>query len=203
MGRSPLELQLPAAEHHPISLGATMIQLGRRSHHIVVAIFVSATCAASALAQSPSNGLIASDEGGHPGCQHSFERSRIVTGATDASLRHVEEHGFAKVVGPDGVFAISLHNGLAVGVPSGGANRDKGGAEPSSEEAKAGYMMDPDKHNRQVVDYFVSAGVPKDQIGGFHAITYLSSGGPVSRRPAPQTADGYASVLERKIGKYP
>jgi hypothetical protein len=167
-----------------------------------VAILVLATCVASAIAQSPSPGLIATDDGGAVGYQHSFERSRFVIGPTGAERRRVEEHGFSKVVGPAGVFATDLHNGLVVAVPSGGAN--KGEAKAGDEEAKAGYVTDPDKHNRQVVDYFVSAGVPKDQIGGVHSTTYLSLSGSLNdARPAPPKIDGYASVLERKIEKFP
>lgn len=85
---------------------------------------------------------------------------------------------------------------------TGGA--DKGEAKAGDVETKAGYVMDPDKHNQQVVDYFLAAGVPKDQIGGVHATTYLSSSGSLKDpRPAPPKIDGYASVLERKIDKYP
>lgn len=165
------------------------------------AILVSVICAGSAIAQSPSPGLIASDEGGAVGYQHSLERSRFVTGATGAELRRVEEHGFSKVVGPDGVFATDLRNGLVVAVQSGGS--DKGEGKAGDVEAKPGYVMDPDKHNKQVIDYFLAAGVPKDQIGGVHATTYLSSSGSAQDvRPAPPKVDGYASVLERKIEKY-
>jgi hypothetical protein len=160
---------------------------------------VLATCADSAIAQSPSPGLIATDNGGAVGYQHSLERSRFVIGP---ELRRVEEHGFSKVVGSNGVFATDLHNGLVVATQSGGAN--KGQAKAGYEQAKAGYVMDPDKHNRQVVDYFLAAGVPKDQIGGVHATTYLSwSGAGPLPPPAPVKVDGYASVLERKIEKFP
>lgn len=163
-----------------------------------VAILVLATCVFSACTKKPT-GLIATDEGGAVGYQHSLERSRFVTGP---ELRRVEEFGFSKVVGPAGVFATDLHNGLVVAVQSGGAN--KGEAKAGNEEAKAGYVMDPDKHNQQVVDYFLAAGVPKDQIGGVHATTYLSSSGSLNdTRPAPVKVDGYASVLERKIEKFP
>lgn len=169
-----------------------------RGSAVHAAILVLATCITSAIAQSPSPGLIAADEGGAVGYQHSLERSRFMTGVEP---RRLEEHGFSKVVGPNGVFATNLHNGLVVAVQSGGA--DKGGAKAGHEEAKAGHVMDPDKHNQQVVDYFISTGVPKDQIGGVHATTYLSSSGSLNEtRPAPRKIDGYASVLERRIERY-
>jgi hypothetical protein len=166
---------------------------------IALVILVLVTCAGSAIAQIPSPGFIATDKGGAVGYQHSLERSRFVTGT---ELRRVEKFGFAKVVGPDGVFATNLRNGLVVAVQSGGSDKGKGKAE--NEKARAGYVMDPNKHNEQVVDYFLAAGVPKEQIGGVHANTYLSSSGSVKEaRPAPPKIDGYASVIERKIEKYP
>ena len=136
------------------------------------------------------------------GYQHSLERSRFVTGATGVEQRRVEEHGFSKTIGPDGVFATNLRNGLVVATQSGGS--DKGEAKVGDVRPKAGYVIDPDKHNSQVMDYFLAAGIPKDQIGGVHATTYLSSSGSAQdARPAPPKVDGYASILERKIEKFP
>ena len=169
-----------------------------RGYPVFVAILVLAMCVSNCTKRS-STGLIATDEGGAVGYQHSLERSRFVPGA---ELRRVEEHGFWKVVGPDGVFATDLHNGLVVASQSGGTN--KGEAKAGDVVVKAGYVMDPDKHNQQVVDYFLTAGVPKEQIGGVHATTYLSASGSLKdTRPAPVKVDGYASVLERKIEKFP
>jgi hypothetical protein len=131
-----------------------------------------------------------------------LERSRFVLGPRAAELRRLEEHGFSKVVGPDGVFATDLHSGLVVAVQSAGSDKDD--AKAGHVEAKTEYVMDPGKHNQQVIDYFLAAGVPKDQIGGVHATTSLSSSGSLKdTRPAPLKVDGYTSVLERKIDKYP
>jgi hypothetical protein len=130
-----------------------------------------------------------------------LERSRFIIGPTGAELRRVEEHGFSKVVGPDGVFATDLRNGLVVALQSGGS--DKGEGKAADVEGKTGYVIDPDKHNGQVINYFLAAGLPKDQIGGVHATTYLSSSGSAQdARPTPPKVDGYASVVERKIEKY-
>lgn len=196
-------MQLPGPTE-PISMGETITRGNRMRVHIypfLFAILVSVICAGCATTQSPSPGLIASDKGGAVGYQHSLERSRFLTGPTGAELRRVEEYGFSKVVGPDGVFATDLRNGLVIAVQSGGS--DKSEAKSGDEEAKAGYVMDPDKHSKQVLDYFLAAGVSKDQIGGVHANTYLSSSGSTQDvRPAPPKVDGYASVLDRKIEKY-
>jgi hypothetical protein len=90
---------------------------------------------------------------------------------------------------------------LVIAVQSGGS--DKSEVKAGAVETKTGYVMDPDKHNKQVLDYFTAAGVPKDQIGGVHANTYLSSSGSTEDvRPAPPKVDGYASVLDRKIEEY-
>jgi len=174
----------------------------RHEHPCSIAVLVSVMCAGPAVAQSPSQGLIATDKGGASGYQHSLDRSRFVTGTTEAKLLHVEEYGFAKVVGPDGVFATNLRNGLVVAVQSGGSDK---GSNGNAADAKAtGYVRDPDRHNQQVIEYFLAAGVPKDQIGGVHATTYLSSSGSAREtRPAPPKIDGYASVIERKVEKYP
>jgi hypothetical protein len=116
-------------------------------------------------------------------------------------LRRVEEHGFAKVVGSEGTFAIDLRNGLVIAIQAGGVN--KGEATTGAATAPSS-VVDPKKHNENVVAYFVGAGVPRDQIGGVHANTYLSSSGSTTdERPAPVKVDGYASILERKIEKYP
>ena len=122
--------------------------------------------------------------------------------SSNADLRVVEEHGFSKVVGPDGVFATNPRNGLVIAVQSNAS--DKIEFKAGNVKANAGYVMDPDKHNKQTLDYFLqAAGVPKDQIGGVHATTYLSSSGSTKdARPAPVKVDGYASILERKVGKY-
>jgi hypothetical protein len=165
-----------------------------RRHSLHVAILASVGCVGLALARSPAPGIIRSDTGGAPGYQHSLERSRFVTGAQGAALRQVEEHGFAKVIGPEGTFATDLRNGLVIAVQAGGANK----GESTPEAAKPVYVLDPNKHNEQVLAYFTGAGVPKDQIGGVHANTYLSSSGSMQdEHPAPVKVDGYASVLER------
>jgi hypothetical protein len=171
-----------------------------------VAIVASLACAGPKVEQNPPEiaqhpaGLIATDAGGAPGYQHGLEHSRFVTGST-AALRRVQEHGFAKVVGPEGTFATDLRNGLVIAIQAGGANKGDVTADATSKPAS---VMDPNKHNEQVAAYFVGAGVPRDQIGGVHANTYLSSSGSMKdERPAPVKVDGYASILERKIEKYP
>jgi hypothetical protein len=173
-----------------------------RAHFVHILIAASITCATSAWAQRSSPGLIPADEGGAVGYQHGLERSRFMIGVRRDALRHIEENGFEKVVGPDRIFATNVQNGLVIAIRSGGS--DKGDARLEKGDETTRSIMDPDKHNRQVVDYLVTAGIPRDQIKGVHATTYLSSSGSMNdERPAPPKVDGYASVLERKIEKYP
>jgi len=169
-----------------------------RSHPVsirgVLALWLA--CAGVGLARDGAAGLVASDKGGAVGYRHALERSRFEVGASDAGPRRVEEHGFAKVVGPRGVFATHLRNGLVIAVPSDGA--PKAGASQAATEAR--YGAGPDRHNAQVLEYFRAAGLPGDQIGGVHANTYLSARGSTSElRPAQPQVDGYASILERKV----
>src|SRR5215471_9345633 len=99
-------MQLPAHEHWPISMGVAMM----RERPFSVAILASAIWAGSAIAQTPSPGLVPSDQGGALGYMHSLDRSRFAIGK---ELRRVEENGYSKVVGANGVFAIDLQTGLA------------------------------------------------------------------------------------------
>jgi hypothetical protein len=174
----------------------------RNGDRLHVAIMLLIACVGPASAQSPlensPSGLITSDDGGAFGYQHNMERSRFVTGSQAADTRRLDENGFSKVVGPKGVFAVDLRNGMAMAVRSGGANKD----EPRADDAVS-FSMDPDKHNEQVVDYFVTAGIPRDQVGGVHANTYLSASGTASDgRPPVVKVDGYASIVERRIENF-
>jgi hypothetical protein len=171
----------------------------RHLRTVCFAILASAAVAGSTIAQDTPAGLIATDQGGASGYQHGLERSQFITGgATEAELRRVEENGFLKVVGPNGVFATNRRNGLVIAVR--GASGNKGEPIAGLDEAKEEYLLDPDKHNEQVKNYLLAAGVPKDQIGGVHATTSLSwSGSLKDLRSARPKIDGYATVLERII----
>ena len=91
----------------------------RYQQSLLVLMFVAAAASETAIAQTPSAGLISAEDGGASGYQHGFERSRFVTGARESAVRRVEENGFVKMEGPAGVFAVDLRNGLALAVQSG------------------------------------------------------------------------------------
>lgn len=173
----------------------------RYQQSLLVLMFVAAAASETAIAQTPSAGLISAEDGGASGYQHGFERSRFVTGARESAVRRVEENGFVKMVGPAGVFAVDLRNGLALAVQSGGSNKGETGAREGVSTQP--YQMDPEKHDQQVTEYFVGAGIPRDQVGGVHTNTYLSaSGSTEEQRPVAPKIDGYASIIERKIDKF-
>ncbi|MCE9669862.1 hypothetical protein LY474_18860 [Myxococcus stipitatus] len=170
---------------HPVSLRG------------VLALWLA--CAGVGLARDGSAGLIASDKGGAVGYRHALERSRFEVGPSPSGVHRLEEHGFVKVVGPQGVFATHSRNGLVIAVQSDGA--PKAGASWGAPEAR--YGAGPDQHNAQVLEYFRAAGIPGDQIGGVHANTYLSARGSTNEsRPVQPQVDGYASILERKVEGY-
>ena len=174
-----------------------------RPHQCSLLALILAGAASTVSAQTPPAGLVRAEDGGAPGYQHGFERSRFAMREQQSPVRRVEENGFAKVVGPAGVFAVDLRNGLALAVQSGGANKGEATAPEAASAQVQAYSLDAGKHNEQVTDYLVSAGIPRDQVGGVHANTYLSaSGSTQDERPAAPRIDGYASILERKIDKF-
>jgi hypothetical protein len=136
-------------------------------------------------------GAIASDTGGAPGYQHGLKQSHFAVGTP---AHTISENGWSRQEGSSGTFAVSLHNGLAMAVPN---------AQPIADQ-KPLYTKDPADHDKQVLEYFVSAGIPRDQIGGVHTMTRLSSSGRYGdAHPTPPRIDGYISVLERKVGGFP
>jgi hypothetical protein len=165
---------------------------------IALAAISLAACRTTETARSLPAGPIQTEPGGASGYQHGWERSRFGSESARGKPSRVEENGFSKVVTADGVFAVQLRNGLAIGVSGGGT--DKGGKASGTPATADRNVMDPDKHNDRVLDYFLAAGVPRAQVGAVHATTYLSSTGSASEaHPAPPQVDGYASILERVV----
>jgi hypothetical protein len=89
---------------------------------------------------------------------------------------------------PSPVFATVSATGWVMGIPNGDA--------PS--KLVAPLSRSPDVHNKAVVDYFVGAGLPTNQIGrvNAHATMHATMVGDV---PSAPVFDGYSSVISRKI----
>ena len=137
---------------------------------------------------------------GIPGYRHSAEKSRFLAGESLARITPVEENGFLKYRAANGVLAMDQRTGLTFAVQS--ISQDKS----SRARLASGPSMpvpNAEEHNRRVVDYFLQSGVPRDQLGGVHANTYLSSAGPTNQasfmRPR---VDGYASILSRNAAGF-
>ncbi|MGH8475181.1 MAG: hypothetical protein ACRER2_05325, partial [Methylococcales bacterium] len=92
---------------------------------------------------------------------------------------------------------VDASNGAVIAIPN---------AHSTEQQKTVWYTLGADKHNQQVLDYFVAAGIPKDQIGGVYATTslYASGGADESVVPAPQPKiAGWQSVLGRVINGVP
>lgn len=145
------------------------------------------------LAQQPSTDIV-------PGYRHSAASSRFFAGENFARIKPVEEHGFVKYKGRNGVLAIDEKTGLTLAVQS--ASQDKASRTPVK-AVDAVSMRDPDKQNKMVLAYFIKAGLPRAQVADVHANTYLSASGPTSRAMLVQPrVDGYASIVTRKAGDF-
>jgi hypothetical protein len=182
-------MQLHIVEHRRIGVGAAM----RHNHlYLVVIAWIISGCAHTGVPQAPHVGIIQTDSGGAVGYQHGFERSRFIVGTNG---RPMSEFGFIKVVGSEGTFAVDAANGAVIAIPN---------ARSVEQQKAVWYMLGADKHNQQVLDYFVAAGIPQDQIGGVHATTslYASGGADDSSAAQPKIA-GWQSILQRVINGVP
>jgi hypothetical protein len=140
----------------------------------------------------PSAGIIQPDQGGAAGYRHGIDHSKFSVGA---GQRYVTEFGLQKVVGSDGVFAVDSANGLALAIPN---------AHSARAQRTAWFSQSPERHNQIVTDYFIGAGIPKDQVARAHATTSLAANAAGNQVPAPQPGvGGYQSILDRKIGDIP
>jgi hypothetical protein len=140
----------------------------------------------------PSAAVISPDQGGAAGYRHGIDHSKFSVGA---GQRFVNEFGLLKVVGADGVFAVDAANGLALAIRN---------AHSSRTQRLAWFSQSPEQHNQLVTNYFVGAGIPKEQVAAIHATTSLATNARADQVPAPQPAiAGYQSILDRKVGEIP
>lgn len=160
--------------------------------YLIVITWIISGCADKDIPQAPHAGTVQTDSGGMVGYQHGLERSRFIVGANSRPTR---EFGFIKVVGSEGTFAVDAENGAVFAIPN---------ARSLEQQKAVWYTQGADEHNQQVLDYFVAAGIPQDQIGGVHATTslYASGGANDSGTVQPKIA-GWQSVLQRVINGVP
>jgi hypothetical protein len=150
------------------------------------------SCSGPEVKRPPGAGVIAPDPGGAAGYQHGMDHSKFSVGS---GQRYVNEFGLLKVVGSEGVFAVDAANGLAMAIPN---------AHSSRGQQAAWFSQTPEQHNQLVMNYFVGAGIPKEQVGGVLATTSLAANAGSDQVPAPQPKiGGYQSILDRKLGEIP
>jgi len=164
----------------------------RHNHLYLFVIALTISCADTKVPQAPNAGIIQTDSGGVVGYQHGLEHSRFIVGTNG---RAVSEFGFIKVVGTEGTFAVDAANGAVIAIPN---------ARSAEQQRAVWYTLGADRHNQQVLAYFVAAGIPQDQIGGVHATTslYASGGADDSSAAQPKIA-AWQSILQRVTNGVP
>ena len=158
---------------------------------LVVACILSG-CTNRDVPPAPPAGDIAADAGGAVGYQHGSKHSRFIVGADG---REKSEFGFIKLVGSEGTFAVDATNGAVIAIPN---------ATSTEQLKRVWYTLGAESHNRQVLDYFVAAGLARDQIGGVTAMTSLyASGAAGDSAAARPMIGGWQSVVQRVVNDVP
>lgn len=113
--------------------------------------------------------LVAAAPSALRGYEHSAAASRFVIGT---QLEERLESGMRKVVGANGVFAVEARTKMVLAIPDATAPTR---ARPPMPDAAA--------HAAAVRSYFVSAGLPEDQILEVRTQTTMQGGGPETGEP--------------------
>jgi len=127
------------------------------------------------------------------GYTHALERSRFSIGGKPASLA---EFGMQKAVGDQGVFAV-LATGMTLGIPNADA----------AVRTRPPFAGGADAQNKAVRSYFVSAGIPDDQIAEVVPFAAMHSEGEVAKGLGGAMTGAklgyYFSVIRRQIDGIP
>ena len=158
----------------------------------LVVACILAGCSNRDVPPAPPAGDIAADAGGAVGYQHGSKHSRFIVGADG---REKSEFGFIKLVGSEGTFAVDATNGAVIAIPN---------ARSTEQLKRVWYTLGAESHNRQVLDYFVAAGLARDQIGGVMAMSSLyASGAAGDSAAARPKIGGWQSVVQRVVNDVP
>ncbi len=125
-----------------------------------------------------------------PGYAHALSKSKFRIGQ-NVTLE-LSNSKIQRSRGGLGAFAVDPGNGSAMGVLD-------------ATTATGPYILDEATHNAAVKAYFISAGIPADQVAGVHA-TFISTGSAtVSSAPsdAPIVLESINSILTRAISGIP
>jgi len=148
-------------------------------------------CSRRSAPQPPQRGPIITSPGGATGYQHGLEGSRFALGD---HVRRTAELRFNKYVGNEGTFGIDITNGSVLALPK--ANAKSLQLPP--------YGHTSQEHDTFVKDYFVSLGIPPDQIASVHTAMMLEAHGTTGDAKSPQPKIvAYYSGLDRAVDGIP
>jgi len=151
-------------------------------------------CGSERADDSAGRALLAgvADPGGLPEFRHTLDVSRFRVGP---SALERKDGAWSKRVGPEGVFAVNLANGAVRATPNGDA--------PAMREPAL--TTQPEKHNARVRDYFVTAGLPADQVGGAQVTTLMKVDGFVGQLSGDVRPEfvAYTTILNRAVDGIP
>jgi len=135
--------------------------------------------------------VITSSSSSVPGYVHALSNSKFrIGGGVTIELSNSQIQRWR---GALGAFGVDPGNGMAMGVLD-------------ATTTTGPYILDEATHNAAVKAYFISAGIPADQVAGVHA-TFISSGVTsaiaASKEDAPIVLESINSILTRAIRGIP
>jgi hypothetical protein len=126
------------------------------------------------------------------GYRHDLAHSGFRLGA-GASSRLDEQEQAEYHIGSEGGVSINLRNGAFLAVPSAGAPCFASDWKGSAEE-----------HSARVLDYFLKAGVPAEQIAGTHVLTEMGvDEGPGQLTSPKPRLIAYSTHIDRQVAGVP
>jgi hypothetical protein len=158
-----------------------------KNQQIVLAVCL-AIAACSAEPDSKELTVRAATLAGGMEFRHLLSGSRFHLGGPERT--NLSEGGYAKTIGPHGVFATDEINGATHGVPNGN----------SPAVFRGPLTTDADAHNAAALDYFVASGLPKAEAGTVQANAMMAGGQTATGIRVPDRLVGFNSVVERRLG---
>jgi hypothetical protein len=154
---------------------------------VVAAALFPIACSLREAPPPPARGPIGAPAGGAAGYQHGSEGSKFVLGGATS---RIAEHGYSKLVGPQGTLAVDLRNGSVFARPRSTADA----------LARAPFGGSPAAHDRFVQDYFAGLGLPRDQVLAIRGMTMLDGSGRSADAVKPKLRlTAYYSVVQRTV----
>jgi hypothetical protein len=144
-------------------------------------------CTTANVPAGPRQGVTPAGNGGLNGYQHGVEGSLFALGGHS---KRIQQFGYLKQVGDEGVFAINLNNGSAFGIPNSTAPGLRSGP----------FGKSPEDHDGFVRAYFIKLGLPADQVTRVRTMTMLEASGRSDETQSTAPAvTAYYSVLDRAV----